>query len=83
MGKFDVYYHNGYYTVDYRKMPEQRKNIMANELSDEFYYTEGIKKIYMRLFPDADEEELNPHTEGTRVQGIFRILHHMIGTETG
>lgn len=56
------YCHNGVYNVDYKKMPENRLQIMKNNLNEPFYYFDEVKDKYSLLFVNADRDEINPYT---------------------
>lgn len=56
------YCHNGVYNVDYKKMPENRLQIMKNNLNEPFYYLDEVKDKYSLLFANADRDEINPYT---------------------
>lgn len=56
------YCHNGVYNVDYKKMPENRLQIMKNNLNEPFYYFDEVKDKYSLLFVNADIDEINPYT---------------------
>ncbi len=57
-----AYYHNGIYSVDFKQIPEQRAEPLRAALKEDFYYTDEIKRLYGRLFPEADPEEINPYS---------------------
>lgn len=56
---FASYYHQGVYSVDFKKIPNWRAEILKTNLSEDFYYISEIKQIYTALFAGADEEEIN------------------------
>ncbi|MBQ6719438.1 MAG: hypothetical protein IJN20_03690 [Oscillospiraceae bacterium] len=58
---FQVYYHEGIYSVDQKAMPSDRMAALHRMLPDDFYYIDEIRKTYARLYPDADMEEINPY----------------------
>lgn len=57
----DTYYHQGVYRVDQEKMSDERMAMLSNSLTEDFYFTNEIKDIYLNLFPDAKPEEINPY----------------------
>ena len=59
---FDSYYHNGVYLVDFKKIPEDASAILKERLTEDFYFIDDIKKIYLDMFADADVEDINPWT---------------------
>jgi hypothetical protein len=58
---FVVYYHEGIYSVDQKAMRADRMAALHSMLPDDFYYMDEVRKIYAKLFPDADLEEINPY----------------------
>ena len=57
---FRGYYHDGEYTVDQKPMTAKHINMLSEQLTDDFYYIDEIRKIYGNLVLDADLEEINP-----------------------
>ena len=55
------YYHNGMYTIDQKAMPAENQRAILAELTEDFYYIDEIRKIYSRVVPEADLEEVNPY----------------------
>ena len=53
------YYSHGVYTVDHKEMTPENMTRLSNELSDDFYYIDEVRKIYKRIAPNADPEEIN------------------------
>lgn len=53
------YYHQGVFSVTFKRIPDDRVHILKENLPGEFYYISEIKDIYTDLFPGADEEEIN------------------------
>ena len=58
---FSMYYHQGMYTVDQKQMSEENQVMLKAALTEDFYFIDEIKKLYSRLVPDADVEEINPY----------------------
>ena len=56
------YCHNGVYSVDYQHIPEWRIEPLQNALTADFYYVDEIKEVYISLFRDADENDINPRS---------------------
>ena len=54
------YYHQGVYTIDFKKIPDERITLLREKLTDEFYYISEVKEIYKEMFGDVDLEEINP-----------------------
>ena len=57
-----TYYHNGVYSIDFKSIPEWRVSPLQSLLTDDFYFIDEIKKIYLDSFKDADPEEINPYS---------------------
>lgn len=57
------YYHNGVYSVDYQHIPEWRIEPLQNALTADFYFVDEIKKLYISLFRDADENDIRISVE--------------------
>ena len=55
------YYHNGMYTIDQKVMPSDNQKTLLAELTDDFYYIDEIRKIYAKVVPGGDLEEVNPY----------------------
>lgn len=55
------YYHNGMYTIDQKAMLAENQRALLAELTDDFYYIDEIRKIYAKVVPGADLEEVNPY----------------------
>lgn len=53
------YYHNGVFSVSFKRVPEGRVQLLKDNLSDDFYFIFEIKEIYQRICPDADLDEIN------------------------
>ena len=56
---FMQYYHQGVFSVTFKRIPDDRVHVLKENLPGEFYYISEIKDIYTKLFPGADEEEIN------------------------
>ena len=56
---FMQYYHQGVFSVTFKRIPDDRVHVLKENLPGEFYYISEIKDIYTDLFPGADEEEIN------------------------
>ncbi len=62
LGAFAQYYHAGVYSVDFKRIPEDRVSVIKAHLNEDFYYIDEVRKIYYGLFPDADHDEINPYS---------------------
>ncbi len=54
------YYHNGVYSVNFKKIPENRIDILMENLTEDFYFIADIKNIYKNLFDESNVDEINP-----------------------
>lgn len=54
------YYHNGVYSVDFKRIPENRIDVLMENLTEDFYFIADIKNIYKNLFDESNVEEINP-----------------------
>lgn len=73
------YYHNGIYSIDFKKIPDSRAEIFKENLPEDFYYVAEIKKLYAEIFADADIEEINPRslkTIGFNVYSKYALQNH-------
>ena len=59
---FREFYHNGVYSVDFKHIPDERAKLLQSRLKEDFYFVDEIKHIYLDLFSDACEEEINPYS---------------------
>lgn len=59
--KFNVYCHQGVYTIDQKEMSANRRVALKQLLTDDFYYTDDVRRLYKKAFSDADPEEVNPY----------------------
>ncbi len=76
---FNDYYFKGTYIVDQKAMPMDRKSVLTEDLTDDFYYIDEIRRKYITLFPDADPEEVNPYnlkTMGFLVYARYALQHY-------
>ncbi len=55
------YYHMGMYTIDSKVMPYSHKDVLRTALTEDFYYVDEVKRIYLSLIPNADSEMINPY----------------------
>ncbi len=58
---FSVYYHKGVYSVDQKPMSTANQIRLKEALTEDFYYMDEIRRIYSRLVPEGDLEEINPY----------------------
>ena len=55
------YCHEGVYSVEFKKIPEERRGFLA-QLDQDFYRINDLKQKYIEMFADADVEEINPRS---------------------
>ena len=58
---FSAYCHTGVYSVEQKRMSDVHRAILQAALTDDFYYTDEVRRIYARLVPGADLEAVNPY----------------------
>jgi len=58
---FSAYYHQGMYMIDQKAMLADNQKALLAELAEDFYYIDEIRKIYSRVVPGVDIEEINPY----------------------
>ena len=73
---FTEYYHQGMYSLDQKTMPTERKVALQAELTEDFYYIDEVRKIYRRMFPAADLEEINPYN--LKLMGFTVLSRYVI-----
>lgn len=56
------YYHNGVYSVDFKRLTEDHAQKLNTLLIEDFYYIDEILKIYINNLDDADLECINPRS---------------------
>ena len=74
-----VWYHNGVYSVDFKQIPEERAGLLRKALTEDFYYLDELRRLYKKLFPEADPEELNPYSLkalGFVVNSNYAVQHY-------
>lgn len=54
------FYHQGVYSIDFKRIPNDRVSLFKERLTEEFYYISEVKEIYKEMFGDVDLEEINP-----------------------
>ncbi len=73
------YYHNGTYSVDFKRVPAERAEALQKALTEDFYYLNELRQQYIALFPGADPEEINPRSLkelGFIVNSGYAIRHY-------
>ncbi|WP_196814230.1 DNA-directed RNA polymerase subunit alpha C-terminal domain-containing protein [Butyrivibrio sp. LC3010] len=73
------YYHQGIYSIDQKMMSQENRDSLKIILTDDFYYIDEIKKIYGKMAPDADADEINPYNlklMGFAVFSRYAIQNH-------
>ena len=77
--RFSSYYHGGIYSVDFKRIPEERVETLREALREDFYYLDEARRLYCSLFPEADPEEMNPRTLkslGFLVNSGYAVQHY-------
>ena len=80
---FAKFYHQGYYTVDQKVMPDERRSALQNRLTGDFYYLDEVRDLYREMYPDADLEEVNPYNLKAMGFSVFSnyVLQHYASLE--
>ncbi len=68
---FSQYCLNNMYYIDAKDVPSDRKPALKEQLKEDFYFIEEIRKIYHDLYPDADIQEINPYSLQTMDFGVY------------
>ena len=55
------YYHHGMYTIDQKVMLPANMEKLLSALTEDFYYIDEIRRLYTKIIPEADVEEVNPY----------------------
>ena len=58
----DKYYHDGFYSIDFKPISDENAGYLKSVLTEDFYYVSEVQKIYLDLFPEADIQEINPRS---------------------
>ena len=56
------YYHNGVYKIDQTLFTDSEYDFMKHFLTDDFYFTEDVKKIFETKFGESNISHVNPRT---------------------
>lgn len=56
------YYHNGIYEITHKNLSVDRREKLAENLKDDFYYLDEIRSLYSELYEDAEPEDIDPYT---------------------
>lgn len=75
------YYHNGIYSVDFSRIPEDRIENFKTYLKDDLYKIEEIKKIYKDVYPDANTDDINPRS--LKVLGFKTYAKYVLQNYSG
>lgn len=74
-----AWYHNGLYSVDFKPIQEERIEALRAALTEDFYYLDELRRLYRKLFPETDLEELNPYSLkslGFVVNSNYAVQHY-------
>ena len=55
-----VYYHQGIYSIEQKVMSDENQECLRQALTEDFYFFDEIRRIYMQILPHADVDEINP-----------------------
>ena len=55
-----TYYHQGTFKIEHKVMSNTHRSALQQALTEDFYYIDDVRRIYLRLFPQADPAEINP-----------------------
>ena len=78
------YYHNGVYSVDFKKIPKELVKDFSAALTEDYYPIETIRTIYKSMYKNADPEEINPFSLqqiGFVVYSGYAVQHFKTGDE--
>lgn len=56
----DSYYYQGTFKIELKVMHKNHRFALQQALTEDFYYIDDVRRIYLRLFPQADPAEINP-----------------------
>ena len=73
------YYHQGMYSVDYEDMPEDHIQKLQAVLTEDFYFSSELRKIYTRTVPAADPSLLSTYNlkkMGFLIGSSYVIQHY-------
>ena len=57
----DDYFYDGIYRVDEVPLSQDEFMILKEQLKEEFYFIDDVKKIYLDLFPNGDTKKVNAY----------------------
>lgn len=55
------FYHDGTYSVDYKLITPANREELLDSLTEDFYYINELKDVYIKLIPDGDPDVINPY----------------------
>ena len=58
---FSAFYHHGMYVIDQKAMLTANQRALLAVLSEDFYYIDEIRKIYKKVAPGENLEDINPY----------------------
>ena len=73
------YRYMGEYRIDQKVMCEEHMAGLKNNLKEDFYFIDEIKKVFAQIYPDADPDEINPYNlkrMGFIVVSSYVLQHH-------
>ena len=69
----------GVLIVQQPEMPEMRRNRLKAVLTKDFYFYDELRRIYYKLFPVADPDEINPMN--IKRMGLLPFSHYALQHE--
>lgn len=57
-----TYYHEGYFKVDQPRLTEDESAFLKDALTEDFYFVEDVKTLYIQKFGDATIDHMNPRS---------------------
>ncbi len=81
----DDYYDNGIYCVDVVPFSSDELKLMKELLSEEFYFLDEIKDIYLKNSPNADSKKVNTYnlkSLGFKVNSSYAFVNSYQSSET-
>lgn len=81
---FDEYYYEGMYSIEADNLPYEHFSYLKDQLSADYYFIPDIKRCYLKAYPDANVEDINPYTLKTLGFKVFSsyVLKDVYATAT-
>ena len=62
LDNFNEYFFNGVYSIDAHNLPYFQFYNLKTILTEDYYTIARVKQIYSSLYPNSDENQINPYT---------------------